>query len=60
MIQQPILERLLLGGLFAAEHAGEQAGGGLQHREGGKLAAGQDIVADGDLVPLHALADAFV
>lgn len=43
-------------GLGVAEDAGEQPGDGLDHDEDGGLAAGQDVVADGELADVVVVA----
>ena len=43
-----------------AEDAGQQADGGVDDYGGGQLAAGEHVVADGELVVAEELADALV
>src|ERR1700744_4609405 len=53
-------EALVEGGVLVAEHAGEQADGGVDDDGCAEFAAGEDKVADGELVVAKQLRDALV
>ena len=53
MIEKPVFERLELRRLRAAQNPGNEAHRGFQHHQGRELPAGEYIVSDGDLVPVH-------
>jgi len=53
-------EGFVFAGVGVAEDAGEEAYGGVEEDGCGQLAAGEDVVADGELVVAEELGDAFV
>ena len=53
-------ERLVLRRGFVAESAGEKAGDGINDEGGGKFAAAEDKIANGDFVGGEMFCDAFV
>ncbi len=64
VVEETVGKGILLRGLVIAEHAGQEAHHGIGDNQRGKHAAGEDVVADGNLVidqvVRHALVDALV
>ena len=60
VLQQPLLEAFILARLRVAHDAGQQPHDRVEQRDRGRLAAGQDEVADGDLLQPSAIDDALV
>lgn len=64
MLEQPGGMRVCHGALRVAEHSGQRASDRVDNEQSGQFAAGDDIVAEGDLVGdqmlAHTLVDSFV
>ena len=52
--------RVVQGAVGIAQNAWDPASGGVDHDQGSQLAAGDDVIADRDLVADQVLADALV
>ncbi len=53
-------EALVFAGGFVAEDAGKETGDGIDDNGGGEFAAGEDVVADGELAVAEQVVDALV
>lgn len=55
-----VAEGIIGGGVFVAEGAGQETDDGVDYYHSGQLAAGQDVIADRDLLGVEARTDTFV
>src|SRR5215210_2383262 len=60
VVEQTVLERVALVGLLATDHAGNQPRHRLDEHERRKLATGQHVVSDGDLLRGKAFHHSFI